>query len=243
MDEITSIDLISNYTVKQIIKDVDGTRVVFNTPNGEVVRPVNESSFKLPLEEGLEKNPGEMTFWGGVAHQMVHQQDEAELIIKGFTAYCKKYIKMYLKGKNEKDTIDGRDDAFYTVYGKNVELKERRLAGIMAYKGYCEEVKQPLSNAEWQELSQWVILSDTKEISCKVREFADFYVQMMQPISANMYYDDLMKKFFKLKEAVGTIVAIAGGYRSFSFSLKSLVELKRGERGVAPGGYEDSTPF
>jgi len=171
-----------------------------------------------------KRNPALEVFWEGLSSSIKYMEAELEIKISEYIAYHKQFLKWFLKGKGEKDTIEARNEAFSLVYAENVTVEDENLAAIFAFKGYCEERKQPLNMDEWNILLQW---SSNSNIQVEVRDFNFFRQKMFASKRNSIFYDKLLHEQLMLQDIARTIDAIAKGMIQKGVLLATLISGQR----------------
>lgn len=219
------MDIVRNFKIKQIIKEVDTIKVLLEVGGLEREVSAQDLLFANDIELDAKQNPAREVFWESLANECKFLLLDQELKIDEYIAYHKQFLKWYLKGKSEKDTIEGRNEAFYIVFSSNTTELECRTAAIFAYRGYTEERRLPLSHDEWLLLLRW---ADTGgEIAVRNNEFNEFYQRMFQARRQGIFYDRLIIERNQLEEARNIIVSIADGMKQKGILLASLLSGKK----------------
>ncbi len=215
--------VIHHYKINELVKEIGNIIVEVDISGTPVRVEARDLVFSDNIEEDAKRNPELEVLWENIASYIKWMLSDLELKIEEFSAYSKKYIKWYLKGKGEKDTIEGRNEAFFTVYGRDVEEKDMKLAAVFAFRGFCEEKRQPLSHEEWLNLLQFVEGMQFAE----VRDFREFYDKMYKARLSGIFYDDLIRSLNELKEASETVSAIAEGFKQKGVLIATMLSGKK----------------
>lgn len=220
------MQILHSFDIISIEKDINDLIVVVRRNDVEERLSASKLVFSDDLEVDAEDNPSLEVVWSNMSSMLQRMLTDQEQKIEEFVAYYKRFLKWYLKGKGEKDTIEGRNEGFYTIFGKNVGQKELYLAVAWAFKGYCEERKQNLNLDEWNLLLQWAdgMTKDTPDI----RDFREFSNLMLSGRNKNIFYDELIKQKHELEEAFLSVDAVAKGFNQKGVLIASMLSGRRG---------------
>jgi hypothetical protein len=180
------------------------------------------------IARDVEKTTELEVFWETVAAGLRRKIAELNVEKERILSFWRRYVKWWLKGRGEKDTLEGRQDGLILLFSRQTSERERRINAMFAYSGYLEEIeKRKLSVDEVNNILVWAKSGDGGEHreAHGISAFLNFYSEMLSYSvgEKGVWYEDLVEFELKLKEVQDIAEAFANAYRQKAVLLASVV--------------------
>jgi hypothetical protein len=208
-----------------------GVKVSILLKDGRVDFSSNDLAIS-DVARDVEKTTELEVFWETIAAGLRKKIAELNTEKERILSFWRRYVKWWLRGRGEKDTLEGRQDGLILLFSKKTPEKERRINAMFAYGGYLEEIeKRKLSVDETNRILEWAKSGNGNEeqLVQSISKFLNFYNEMMTYSKGEegIWYEDLIEFELKLKEVQDIAEAFANAYRQKAVLLASVVSGRR----------------
>jgi hypothetical protein len=179
------------------------------------------------IARDVEKTTELEVFWETIASGLRRKIAELSMEKERILSFWRRYVKWWLKGRGEKDTLEGRQDGLILLFSRQTTERERRVNAMFAYSGYLEEIeKRKLSVDEVNSILAWAKSGNGGGREAQgISAFLNFYNEMLSYSvgEKGVWYEDLVEFELKLKEVQDIAEAFANAYRQKAVLLASVV--------------------
>lgn len=219
---------INDFQVKALELGVDGLKLKISFGRDTLEFQSKEMAIR-DISNDIERTTEMEVFWDGLCAGFRKKVAGLELERDRVLAHWRKFVKFWLKGRGEKDTIEGRLDGLFLLFSKETSEKERRRNAIFSWKGYGMEIQRVLDTISENDLLKWAESGDDEWIAKINPEFLEFYYEMMKFSFGEdgVFYEDLMAIVNEAKQILETLESISTAFRQKAVLLASVISGRR----------------